>query len=232
MLRRTLAQAGLVCQPPAEHEGQQEPSGKDASAVQPHQGPRPSVWSGAVPASLRQEAFTLLGAFLPQGRAAELQLHVRSAGVASLPHFSMDHHTVVQLAGTQRVMLLPPPAHRRLRPFPKLHPFSHHSSLPPTHPAVHALLAAHGQAIILHPGDTLYIPPFWWSWTDGESAAKRPTSSGGSGGAVQRAGASVWLSTHSADDAVGGVLLPLYSRQYAFERLRRRLGRLFAFRLL
>ena len=52
--------------------------------------------------------------------AGEMVLNVRSSGSGSLPHYSADKHTIVQMSGEQRLLLLPPAAHRRLRPFPKV----------------------------------------------------------------------------------------------------------------
>ena len=66
-------------------------------------------------------------------------------------------------------------------------------------------------------GDAIYIPPFWWAWAPpgpgavaaaGGAASSAP---GGGGAAV------IWISAHSADDAAGGVILPLYGREYRCE---------------
>jgi hypothetical protein len=79
------------------------------------------------------------------------------------------------------------------------------------------------------------IPPFWWTWSQpsvivASDSSKSATGQGndeeadssseeqgrrervvrdaaGNGDAV------IWISTHSADDAVGNVILPLYSRE-------------------
>jgi hypothetical protein len=52
--------------------------------------------------------------------AGEMVLNVRSSGSGTLPNYSADKHTIVQMSGEQRLLLLPPAAHRRLRPFPKV----------------------------------------------------------------------------------------------------------------
>ena len=198
-------------------------------------------WSGAVPSSLRSHTFKALGPFFPEGRPGEMLLNVRggdrSFTPGTLPHYDADKHTMIQISGVQVVLLLPPAAYRRLRPFPKLHPFAHHSSLGLSDGNGHndnkdqdkavmqELLAVHGYAVTLQPGDALYIPPFWWVWSplDQQPAAHDQN---------QDPTPCIWISAHSADDAVGGILMPLYSREYGFEHLRRRLGRTFAVRLL
>ena len=203
-------------------------------------------WSGAVPAPVRPQLLATLAPFFPAGRPGEMVLHIRSNGSRSLPHYAADKQTVVQIAGEQQLLLLPPAAHRQLRPFPKLHPFAHHSSLTePQDPTLLNLLRGHGMSVTLKPGDALYIPPFWWTWYQPSatidpdaSGSARPEHEGEAGSSSDKQGDSpagdavIWISTHTADDAVGNVILPLYSREYSFERLRRRLGRLWALRLL
>ena len=209
-------------------------------------------WSGAVPAPVRPQLLASLAPFFPAGRPGDMVLNIRSNCSRSLAHYVADRQTVIQIVGEQQLLLLPPAAHRQLRPYPKLHPFAHHSSLTePQDPTLLNLLHAHGMSVTLTPGDALYIPPFWWTWYQ-PSVTKAPDASGSSGpenedeadssadkqgdrpagGGAENGDAVIWISTHTADDAVGHVILPLYSREYSFERLRRRLGRLWALRLL
>jgi hypothetical protein len=75
------------------------------------------------------------------------------------------------------------------------------------------------------------IPPFWWTWrqpsvtiasdfspgTTKQGNDKEADSSSGEQGrkemAAEKPNAVIWISTHSADDAVGNVIFPLYSRE-------------------
>lgn len=75
------------------------------------------------------------------------------------------------------------------------------------------------------------IPPFWWMWfqpaptsasdssTAADSEDKDTDKSGGSLEEEERDPERsndpvIWVSTHSADNAVGNVIVPLYSREY------------------
>lgn len=86
-------------------------------------------------------------------------------GVVAQAHYDRSHNFVTQVLGEKRWLIFPPTAHRRLYPFPHLHPAYKQSQVDfsapdlsafPSFDRVPALEARVG------PGEVLYMPPFWF----------------------------------------------------------------------
>jgi len=105
----------------------------------------------------------------------DLQAAAAAASVATLwmshpnvtahAHYDRSHNFLTQLIGRKRVLLYPPRQHAYLYPFPHTHVSYHQSQVDFNDPDVLTFpdfARAGAVEAVLEPGDTLYIPPFWW----------------------------------------------------------------------
>ena len=143
-------------------------------------------------ADAEPRAFLSAPADLPELHGQDANLFAGEAGTVAHTHYDTTHGVFAQVHGTKRFELWPPEAYRSLRLHPHGHPGHRQSQLMPTDvedwamegpPAVAAPepteglrtgAAAAGAAAspsehpaaalqaVLHPGEMLYLPPFWF----------------------------------------------------------------------
>lgn len=65
---------------------------------------------------------------------------------------------LLQLTGMRTLLLFPPSAAGQLRPFPVHHPLDRSAATYDTS----TLATKHGAKVVLHPGDALFLPAWWW----------------------------------------------------------------------
>jgi hypothetical protein len=91
-------------------------------------------------------------------------------GVVTQTHYDPQYNFLSQLQGTKRVILFPP-SETSLYLYPHIHRSYRQSQLPleffdqnQTHPNQNLFptLPQSGVEVVLHPGDTLFIPPYWY----------------------------------------------------------------------
>jgi hypothetical protein len=96
-------------------------------------------------------------------------------GVVAQTHYDPQHNFLSQIQGSKRVILFPP-SETSLYLFPHIHRSYRQSQLPlELHEPSHSFsepnsttdhlfpsLPQSGVEVVLHPGDTLYIPPYWF----------------------------------------------------------------------
>lgn len=118
--------------------------------------------------------------FLPDPwQPAMLNTWMGSAGSTAPLHHDPFDNFFIQIYGRKRFILFPPVEHHNLYVYPKTHPRNRQSQVNldasidgdvardtlHTHPAIRHfpdLLKAKGIEVILNPGDTMYLPPFWF----------------------------------------------------------------------
>jgi hypothetical protein len=90
-------------------------------------------------------------------------------GVVTQTHYDPQYNFLSQLQGTKRVILFPP-SETSLYLFPHIHRSYRQSQLPleisfnqtRPDPQLFPTLPDSGIEVVLHPGDTLFIPPYWY----------------------------------------------------------------------
>jgi hypothetical protein len=86
-------------------------------------------------------------------------------GVIANTHYDRSHNFFVQVVGTKRWLLYPPSSWTMLYLFPSLHPHYHQTQVDYDDPDLQAYpffsYLRPAFEVILHPGDILYIPPYW-----------------------------------------------------------------------
>jgi hypothetical protein len=120
-------------------------------------------------------------------------------------HFDQDFNLFTQLNGSKRFTLYD--AAQR-RSFSRLHPLWHKAQQQTT-----TLKNQKGYAIILNPGDVLFIPPYVWHEVDTLSAHSASLSS--------------WSKFHETEDAMNIV----YKHNHKFDQLANARARLYALRM-
>ncbi|KAL1519642.1 hypothetical protein AB1Y20_023153 [Prymnesium parvum] len=117
------------------------------------------------------------GAFGPWQRC---QLFVGSAtvGARSILHFDQYDNLFLQIAGEKRFRIFDPDQTGCLYPYPIHHPFDTRSQVDLDDPAsldrFPRLSEARGSEVILRPGQTLFLPAYWWH----EVTSLEPSDSG------------------------------------------------------
>ena len=130
------------------------------------------------------------------GGAAKLNLWL-GGRTTFATHYDTSDNFLLQLAGVKTVRLWPPRAWRALRPFPFLHPAfgaAQRSGLGGAGGGGEGEGEGEGGGgggdggdgaivAVLHPGDVLYVPPFWWHSVSCTAPAAYAAASGsGTGG--------------------------------------------------
>jgi ribosomal protein L16 Arg81 hydroxylase len=86
-------------------------------------------------------------------------------GVTAQTHYDSLHNLYVQLYGHKTFVLSPPYAVEKLYLYPSLHPSFRQSQVDFEHPD-HGLFPnfhdVPAVVVTIKPGDTLYLPPFWF----------------------------------------------------------------------
>ena len=178
------------------------------------------IWFGDLPDPLRSEvqpkAAALYASDYDAGKALQYAW-ISSPGARTHTHFDNDHNSFVQLIGTKRFLLWPPNQTVNLCPFPRLHPLWHKSRMDFERPRMEKRgpCATYGRSealgVTVRPGDTLYIPPFWWH-------------------TVETLSPSLSLSTLSRWPQLYNHLNGLYRHDYIFDALRPHGSRVYALR--
>lgn len=79
-------------------------------------------------------------------------------------HYDHSHNLITQVIGTKRFILSPPSQWNQFRDAPRISRFVSFSqknfSRKPLLPS--SLKVQGSMEVVLHPGETLYLPPFWW----------------------------------------------------------------------
>ena len=86
-------------------------------------------------------------------------------GARSILHFDMYDNLFVQISGSKRFKIYDPQQTRNLYPYPVHHPMDTRSRVDLEHPDYDAfprLAQAQGVELVLHPGQTLFLPAYWW----------------------------------------------------------------------
>ena len=94
-----------------------------------------------------------------------LNLWLGSANATARLHYDASANLFTQITGRKRFLLAPPRVAHRLYPFSKVHPGHRQAQLDPAATNVSAFPLFRRrllQEVVVHPGDTLYIPPFYW----------------------------------------------------------------------
>lgn len=116
-----------------------------------------------------------------------VKIWIGTPGVVANLHYDATHNFFHQVHGTKEFLLLPPEAWMDLSIFSRLHPSHRQSQINDTiwhtliellkageesHPRVEGFIAQHVSTLLPHiskimvvklfPGDTMYIPPFWF----------------------------------------------------------------------
>lgn len=134
-----------------------------------------------LPLSLLADIGDLLSLGSRSHSITEAALWAGPPGISSPLHYDAAHNIYHQLLGVKRFILFPPSKHMRL--YPRLHPSTRQSQINlRSVPSESGKCPAGGQGsvvagnfweqlqnnsleaveIVLHPGDVLYIPPYWW----------------------------------------------------------------------
>eukprot|EP01104_Vermistella_antarctica_P016372 TRINITY_DN5558_c0_g1_i2.p1 TRINITY_DN5558_c0_g1~~TRINITY_DN5558_c0_g1_i2.p1 ORF type:complete len:524 (-),score=116.96 TRINITY_DN5558_c0_g1_i2:89-1660(-) len=86
-------------------------------------------------------------------------------GVVAHTHFDRSHNFFTQIVGKKRITLFPPSSWPTLYPYPATHEHYQQSQVDFNNPDVEAFPMfpqAEAMTVDVGPGETLYIPPFWW----------------------------------------------------------------------
>ena len=113
-----------------------------------------------------------LGMLSSRPEDASVQLWVGSVGVTTQLHYDIDYNFHVQVTGTKRFTVLPPTALAAAAVFPMPHQYYRRAQLDlgacegdadgGADAEAAALVHTPGAlTVTLHPGDLLYIPPYW-----------------------------------------------------------------------
>ncbi len=92
------------------------------------------------------------------GKAAS-NVWVGGANQTTSLHFDASANLFVQVVGSKKVVLLPPKAYPLVKHFPDSHAHARQSPTPVDPYLVEEL---GGATLTVHPGDVLYIPPYWF----------------------------------------------------------------------
>jgi hypoxia-inducible factor 1-alpha inhibitor (HIF hydroxylase) len=86
-------------------------------------------------------------------------------GARSILHFDQYDNLFVQISGSKRFKIYDPQQTRNLYPYPVHHPMDTRSRVDlerPDYDAFPWLARAEGFELVLHPGQTLFLPAYWW----------------------------------------------------------------------
>uniref|UniRef100_A0A6B2L6L0 JmjC domain-containing protein n=1 Tax=Arcella intermedia TaxID=1963864 RepID=A0A6B2L6L0_9EUKA len=94
-----------------------------------------------------------------------VMLWMGSKGVTAPTHYDKSHNFFIQINGTKRFILSPPEEHNKLYLYPSLHPMRLQSQVDFWN--VNRTKFNHFEEVLaydvlLHPGDVLYLPPYWF----------------------------------------------------------------------
>lgn len=107
---------------------------------------------------------------------SQLFVGSQTSGARSILHFDQYDNVFVQIAGTKRFRIFDPEQTPYLYAYPVHHPLDTRSQVDLEDPQVAEtfprLREARGTEIILHPGQTLFLPAYWWHEVTTLPAAK------------------------------------------------------------
>ncbi|XP_062517999.1 HSPB1-associated protein 1-like [Corticium candelabrum] len=101
---------------------------------------------------------------------ATVHFWIGSKSVIAHMHYDTSHnfHTVVY--GRKKFILMPPSEYSTLRLYPFIHPYYRQSQVNVSGDGANSNMQAltRRQEVVLYPGDTLYIPPYWFHQVESE----------------------------------------------------------------
>lgn len=126
-------------------------------------GIRHDITSGIDLPALR--AIADAGGFGPWQRCQLFIGGASAVGARSILHFDQYDNLFVQIAGTKRFRIFEPQQTRSLYAYPIHHPLDTRAQVDLEHPdyvAFPRLAEAHCVELLLRPGQTLFLPAYWW----------------------------------------------------------------------
>lgn len=89
-----------------------------------------------------------------------------SKGVIANTHYDRSENFNIQLVGAKRWWIFPPSAWQQLYHYPSIHPSYHQSQVdfdsPSSRRDFPLFPSIKGYQVVVHPGDMLYVPPYWF----------------------------------------------------------------------
>jgi hypoxia-inducible factor 1-alpha inhibitor (HIF hydroxylase) len=125
------------------------------------------------------------GGFGPWQRCQLFVGGASASGARSILHYDQYDNLFVQISGTKRFRIFDPLQTGNLYPYPIHHPLDTRAQVDleqPDHEAFPRLRDAKGfRELTLRPGETLFLPAYWWHEVVTDSVGSRKAANGGGG---------------------------------------------------